>query len=184
MLYLNCFSPSTSKGNHMQEHPYYITEYLALAWELSYKKWNTLLHICGLLQGSIATHILQRKKQRYLRNDLTWLWSVVKPGVVCKGSGFGLCALLTNCRPLFFCCFLSLWLSSGMNTMPYFERKKEKKIFFIENTTANAYCLYAHFIACSSYHLCSSIRKLGVQSVRIIWATPMFLGSRKLKYAQ
>lgn len=105
MLYLNCFSLSlTSKGNHMQEHPYYITEYLALAWELSYKKLNTLLHICGLLQGSIATHILQREKQRHLRNDLTWLWSVVKPGVVCKGSAFGLCALLTE---LFVCLFVS-----------------------------------------------------------------------------
>lgn len=32
VLYLNYFSLSlTSKGNHMQEHPYYITEYLALA---------------------------------------------------------------------------------------------------------------------------------------------------------
>lgn len=64
VLYLNYFSLSlTSKDNHMQEHLYYITEYLALAWELSYKKLNALLHICGLLQGSVATHILWKGKE-------------------------------------------------------------------------------------------------------------------------
>lgn len=132
----------------MQEHPYYITEYLALAWELSYKKWNTLLHICGLLQGSIATHILQRKKQRYLRNDLTWLWSVVKPGVVCKGSGFGLCALLTNCRPLFFLLFPVTLTLKWYEYTALFWKKERKKILLYRKY--NSQCI---LFVCSFYSM-------------------------------
>lgn len=74
VLYLNYFSLSlTSKDNHMQEHLYYITEYLALAWELSYKKLNTLLHICGLLQGSVAAHILWKGKRNGDAREMVWL---------------------------------------------------------------------------------------------------------------
>ena len=73
VLYLNCFSLSlTSKDNHMEEHPYYITEYLALAWELSYKKLNALLHICGLLKDSFATHILWKGKEKRDAREMMW----------------------------------------------------------------------------------------------------------------
>lgn len=75
---------------------------------------------------------------------------------------------------LFFFFFLSPWLLSGMKMFSQFW-KKAKPFPYIENTTATTYSLCIHFIACTSYHLGSSTRKLCVQSLWIIWATSMFI---------
>lgn len=156
----------------MQEHPYYITEYLALARELSYKKLNTLLHICGLLQGSIATHILQGKKKKTEMLEklfhLATECSKTRSGMqrLCfQAMGFGNRTVFL----LSFFFFLSPWLLSGMKMFSQFW-KKAKPFPYIENTTATTCSLCIHFIACTSYHLGSSTRKLCVQSLWIMFS--------------